>query len=159
MVTSGNRGPLRSGRSPGPAARAGLCVVAALLAMSSMGLGGTRAAELIMFESAVCEWCDAWDREIGFFYHKTSEGRRAPLRRIDIQDRRPGELKEIQGIVYTPTFVLVEDGWELGRITGYPGEDHFWGLLGELVERLPKSAARTETCGGEIATKGETSSC
>ncbi len=26
---------------------------------------------------------------------------------------------------------------EVGRIVGYPGEDHFWGLLGELFQRLP----------------------
>jgi hypothetical protein len=37
-------------------------------------------------------------------------------------------------ISFTPTFVLVEDGRELARIEGYPGEDFFWGLLGMLLE-------------------------
>jgi hypothetical protein len=32
---------------------------------------------------------------------------------------------------------LLDDGREVGRILGYPGEGHFWGLLGELIERLP----------------------
>jgi hypothetical protein len=36
----------------------------------------------------------------------------------------------------TPVFVLVDGGREIGRIRGYPGEDHFWGLLGELMARL-----------------------
>jgi hypothetical protein len=34
--------------------------------------------------------------------------------------------------------VLVHDGREVGRIRGYPGEDHFWGLLGELFARLDR---------------------
>src|SRR5450759_4059861 len=33
-----------------------------------------------------------------------------------------------------------------GRIRGYPGEDHFWGLLGELMKKLDAS-----TTGGERA--------
>jgi hypothetical protein len=35
--------------------------------------------------------------------------------------------------VFTPTFVLVEDGTEAGRIEGYPGEDFFWPLLAKLI--------------------------
>ena len=34
-----------------------------------------------------------------------------------------------------PVFVLVDKGRELGRIRGYPGEDHFWCLFDALVER------------------------
>jgi hypothetical protein len=36
----------------------------------------------------------------------------------------------------TPQFVLVANGREIGRIRGYPGEDHFWGLLGVLIKKL-----------------------
>ena len=32
------------------------------------------AAELVMFESEACEWCEVWDEEIGVAYSKTSEG-------------------------------------------------------------------------------------
>jgi len=32
--------------------------------------------------------------------------------------------------------VLVDHGREIGRIRGYPGEDHFWGLLGVLMKKL-----------------------
>jgi hypothetical protein len=40
-------------------------------------------------------------------------------------------------IRYTPTFVLVDNGQEVGRIEGYPGDAFFWGLLERLLERLP----------------------
>ena len=37
-------------------------------------------------------------------------------------------------INFTPTFILVNDGAELGRIEGYLGEDFFWALLGMLLK-------------------------
>ncbi len=40
-------------------------------------------------------------------------------------------------ILYTPTFVVAENGREVGRIEGYPGEDFFWGRLDSLMRKLP----------------------
>ncbi|MGI9480350.1 MAG: hypothetical protein ACR2PI_26915 [Hyphomicrobiaceae bacterium] len=95
------------------------------------------AAELIMLEEHGCEWCERWNEEVGVVYHKTPEGKRAPLRRLDIHKPLPAELKFLVKGRYTPTFVLIENGRDMGRIRGYPGEDFFWGLLGKLLERLP----------------------
>ena len=95
-----------------------------------------RAAELVMFEQAGCVWCAAFDREIAPVYGKTDEGRRAPLRRVDIDRPRPPDLAFIEGERLTPLFVLIDKGREIGRIRGYPGDDHFWGLLGALVRKL-----------------------
>lgn len=95
------------------------------------------ASELIMFNSPYCEWCEVWEEEVGVVYDKTREARIAPVRRVDIDDERPDGLKWIKRVVYTPTFVLIDGGKEIGRITGYPGEGFFWGLLGEMVEKLP----------------------
>ncbi|HWC91653.1 MAG TPA: thioredoxin, partial [Pseudolabrys sp.] len=88
-----------------------------------------RAAELVMFTRAGCEWCAAFEREIAPVYGKTDEGRRAPLRRVDFDAARPADLAFIEVERLTPLFVLIENGREIGRIRGYPGEDHFWGLL------------------------------
>ncbi|PPR19223.1 MAG: hypothetical protein CFH40_02341, partial [Alphaproteobacteria bacterium MarineAlpha10_Bin3] len=98
--------------------------------------GAALAAELLMFESATCEWCQKWDEDVGVVYAKTAEGRAAPLRRIDIYAARPADLRSVRGIVYTPTFVLWDRGREMGRVVGYPGEDNFWGLLGVIVAKL-----------------------
>jgi hypothetical protein len=94
-----------------------------------------RAAELIMFERAACPWCEAFDREIAPIYPKTASGKRAPLRRVDIYGKLPADLAFVQVERITPVFVLVDNGRELGRIRGYPGEDHFWGLFDAMVER------------------------
>ncbi len=100
------------------------------------------AAELVMVEQPACEWCEVWDDEVGVVYSKTAEGRIAPLRRIDIHDPMPRDLEFIRGLVFTPTFVLVDKGTEIGRILGYPGEDFFWGLLQKLMEKLPDEPAQ-----------------
>jgi len=94
------------------------------------------AAELIMFEQAGCAWCEAFDREIGPIYAKTDEGKRAPLRRLDIASDLPSDLRFLTVERLTPLFILVDKGREIGRIRGYTGEDHFWGLLASLLKRL-----------------------
>jgi thioredoxin-related protein len=105
-----------------------------------------RAAELVMFEQAGCGWCEAFDREIAPIYSKTAEGRLAPLRRVDIARELPRDLAFLDVERLTPLFVLVDRGREIGRIRGYPGEDHFWGLLGMLMQKLDASGT-----GGERA--------
>ena len=91
--------------------------------------------QLIMVEEAGCVWCERWNLEIGPVYPKTSEGKIAPLRRIDIGDNLPADLTFAAPLYYTPTFVLMRDGVEADRIEGYPGEDFFWGLLAVMIER------------------------
>lgn len=104
------------------------------LASSIVGLG---AAELIMLRADGCGYCVQWEEEVGVVYHKTAESRRLPLRRVDIHDPLPSDLKFLVKGGYTPTFIVVDDGREIGRIRGYPGEDFFWGLLAQLAKRLP----------------------
>lgn len=96
-----------------------------------------------MFRQDFCEWCATWEEEIGGFYAKTDEGQRAPLRRVDIHQQRPADLTTLKPVIYTPTFVLVEDGSEVGRILGYPGADFFWSLLEQLLKNLPADGQPT----------------
>ena len=97
-----------------------------------------KAAQLIMFEQDYCEWCEQWNEDIGVVYAKTTEGKRAPLRRVNIHGSMPDDISSVRVERFTPTFVLVERGAEVGRIRGYPGEDFFWGLLGQLINKLPE---------------------
>ncbi len=102
-------------------------------------LAPATAAELLMFEEKWCSWCERWNAEVGVIYAKTDEGKRAPLRRIDIHASLPDDVVLTSRPQFTPTFVLVEDGQEIARIEGYPGEDFFWGLLAKMLEKLPPS--------------------
>ena len=95
------------------------------------------AAELLMFEEAGCPFCRAWNRDIGALYASTEEGKRAPLRRVDLRAGVPDELRGLGAVRFTPTFVLLACGREAGRIVGYPGEEHFWGLLANALSHVP----------------------
>ena len=94
------------------------------------------AAELIMIEEPGCTWCKRWNEEIGVAYPKTEEGRIAPLRRVDISKPWPDELKDIRPERLTPSFILVQDGKEVDRLRGYPGDNFFWPMLGEMLAKL-----------------------
>jgi hypothetical protein len=109
----------------------------AALAGSALAFASAARAEgglkLVMVEEPGCPWCARWNAEIGPIYPKTDEGRLAPLRRIDIREITPATLDVSKRVVFTPTFVLVRDGAELGRIEGYPGEELFWWFLDALM--------------------------
>ena len=94
------------------------------------------AAELVMFESRGCIYCQRWERAVGSVYDKTAEAKVLPLRRIDV-DRQSASGVELKSPVhYTPTFVVVDQGREIGRIEGFSSDDSFWGLLDELAAKV-----------------------
>tara|TARA_B100000927_G_scaffold97230_1_gene78443 strand:+ start:1873 stop:2259 length:387 start_codon:yes stop_codon:yes gene_type:complete len=96
--------------------------------------GNLMAAELIMVEQQGCYYCLEWKDQLGHIYPKTPEGKYAPLKTIDITE--VDQLKGLQrDVIFTPTFVLMEDNKELGRLEGYSGEDFFWELLELILEK------------------------
>ena len=120
-----------------------LAIVLILTALLSMPLNPALSAEtgqsgegpvrLIMFEELGCEYCDLWNEEVGIIYHKTPEGRFAPLTRVFPGDPK---VKHIKRIIYTPTFVVMKGKTEVGRILGHPGEDFFWSMLAEILVKV-----------------------
>lgn len=108
-----------------------LSVLAALLwPMTS------NAAELVIFERGGCVWCERWHRDVGASYGKTDEARVLPLRRVNVDAQATSRVALASPVRYTPTFVVVDDGREIGRIIGYISDDAFWGLLGSFVARV-----------------------
>ncbi|MFU8776175.1 MAG: hypothetical protein ACNA7M_00710 [Roseovarius sp.] len=105
--------------------------------LMALGLTGPLlAAELVMVERHGCHWCERWNADIAPAYPKTAEGARAPLRRVQIHEL-PEDIAFRNRPIFTPTFVLVEDGQELGRIEGYGGDEFFWFLLSRLLDAHP----------------------
>lgn len=90
---------------------------------------------LLMAEEPGCMWCARWHAEIGPIYPKTGEGAAAPLQRIDLNDPLPADITLTRRVNFTPTFILLVDGTEKNRMEGYPGEDFFWGLLGQMLDQ------------------------
>ena len=115
---------------------------ATLAALTFLAVSATappaKAAELLMLEQDGCAWCARWNAEIGGIYPKTAEARRASLRRVDIDEAWPADLTAIARDPFTPTFILVDEGREIDRMRGYAGDEFFWFLLGEMLEKLPE---------------------
>ncbi len=93
------------------------------------------AAELIMVEQPGCVYCTRWNNELGPIYPKTEAGDFAPLRHIQLSDQDTSGIAFKSKIIFTPTFVLIEDNTELGRLEGYASQDFFWGLLEILLKQ------------------------
>lgn len=126
-----------SGSSRVPAFLSRFLDMALLCAGLVAGAAGTEAAELLMYRRAGCPWCQAWDEAIGPAYPKSDLGQLLPLRAVDLDHDPPPAVALARPVRFTPTFVVVDEGREVGRIEGYPGEDFFWGLLDKLARGLP----------------------
>ena len=112
--------------------------VGLIMCLTSVTSAFSKGAELIMFEQQGCEWCKVWNEEIGAVLPKTPEGKCATFSRFDIHNPSSDLLKKIKPIIYTPTFVVLEDGKEVGRVLGYAGEDFFWFQLASQLKKLER---------------------
>jgi hypothetical protein len=105
------------------------------IALIGLGVlaGRAEALELVMVERQGCSYCVAWKETIGPAYPNTEMGQFAPLRMVDIKDTLGDDIQFDGRILFTPTFVLVSEGREIGRIEGHPGDHFFWGMLEQLL--------------------------
>ncbi|MET4328760.1 hypothetical protein ABIB80_004595 [Bradyrhizobium sp. i1.15.2] len=110
-----------------------IIILLAIAVGLALPVTASRAAELVMFERAGCAWCARFNAEIAPIYAKTGESRAAPLRRVDLNGPLPADLTGIDPGAFTPTFVVVQEGREIGRIRGYPGDAFFFGLLDRIL--------------------------
>jgi hypothetical protein len=120
--------------------RAGLAAAAlcATLLLMAAGIAGRASHEaraapavrLIMVEEPGCRFCRRWDAEIAPGYRRSAEGRFAPLKRVR---RGAPEIRGLAPVVFTPTFIVMRSGQELGRVTGYPGADYFYSELRPIL--------------------------
>lgn len=125
-----------------------LCLTAPLWATPSIADDPARpedtasdpALELVMVERAGCAWCARWNEEIAPIWPKSQEGAQAPLRRIDLH-KIPDDLTLEREVIFTPTFILVDDDRELSRLEGYPGADFFWPIVSGMIAQATAATA------------------
>lgn len=88
---------------------------------------------LMMVTSPACHHCAAWKAEIGPGYAASPEGRVAPIFEVDLRGPYPDGLALDRRPWITPSFLLLRNGAELGRIEGYVGQRHFHPVLNDLL--------------------------
>jgi len=89
-------------------------------------------AVLVMVHDPGCPYCARWKAEVGHSYRASKEGKFAPL---VVRLRGDPEVSNLKKIVYSPTFVMLAYGQEVGRIVGYQGSDLFWMQLEPLAAK------------------------
>jgi hypothetical protein len=87
---------------------------------------------LLLIEDRGCPYCARWDRDVGPGYARSPEGQFAPLVR---RYRGSPDVSFLDGVVFSPTFLVLKDGKEVGRIVGYAGPDFFWSELSALLAK------------------------
>lgn len=97
-------------------------------------------AVLVMIGDPGCPYCARWEREVAPGYIASEDGKLAPLIR---RNRGARDIAFIERVVYSPTFVMLVRGREIGRIIGYAGADLFWMQLAGLMEDVRTALQRS----------------
>lgn len=90
----------------------------------------TAPAVLVMIGDPGCPYCARFEREAAPGYRASEDGQFAPLIR---RDRHDADIAFIPRVVYSPTFIMLVRGREVGRIVGYGGSDIFWMQVAGLL--------------------------
>jgi hypothetical protein len=112
--------------------KAFLGVVAALFTLIASPMPAT-AAELVMVDARACTYCQKFAREMDDVYAASPAGLNAPIRRVSPFKRWPADLSAVRPAPYTPVFILVDGGREVGRFAGYKSPEWFWSKLNPLL--------------------------
>jgi thioredoxin-related protein len=111
-----------------------------LLMSAQLGLGRAgvepkarvTAMELIIFEHPDCIYCAVFRRDVAPSYQHSAPAAEAPLRYVDIAKSDIGALRLKERIDMVPTAVLMKNGEEVGRISGYWGREGFFKMLAHI---------------------------
>ncbi|WP_323036792.1 hypothetical protein [Pararhodobacter sp.] len=118
-------------------------VVALILSGLSAMPGFAQEFRLLMIEQVGCYVCEAFNRDIAPIYEASPEGEVAPLIHADLRGPLPDGVTLHSRPFVTPTFILLDqNGTEIGRLLGFPGEDFFWPYINEMF-----ATARAATSG------------
>ena len=90
--------------------------------------------QLVMFTSKDCPACQSWEKKIGVVYKKSQYQIALPLKRVIVSHPVPDWISIQQPIRGTPTFIITENGQEVGRITGFKDPEMFWWQLSSFIE-------------------------
>jgi thioredoxin-related protein len=95
--------------------------------------GRTTSMELLVFEHPDCTYCPVFRRDIAPSYLQSAPASEAPLRYVDITKSDISALHLKGRIDMVPTAVLMKDGKEVGRISGYWGRESFFKMLSYIM--------------------------
>lgn len=93
-----------------------------------------RSVELVVFEHRDCTYCRVFRADTLPRYRENGHEAKAPIRFVSIEHTDIGAMNLRGGAIQmVPTFVLMQNGEEVGRIAGYWAPDNFFKMLSNLM--------------------------
>ena len=81
--------------------------------------------ELLVFEVDDCAYCELFRRDVLPLYKSSETARTVPIRFVNVSRSDESTLRLTYAITIAPTIVLMMNGKEVDRITGYTGHETF----------------------------------
>ncbi len=82
--------------------------------------------ELVVVEVPGCIYCGIFRRDVLPSYQASPRAKTVPLRFLDLNDEAADRLDLSAPVTVVPTVLVLENGREIGRITGYTGPENFF---------------------------------
>lgn len=116
-----------------------------LASMTLLGASSAAEAEmrLYMFEIADCAACDRFHSEALQDYWSSETSRALPLTIVDLNALGTAAQPLRYPIAVVPTFVVMHNGREIARLSGYPGQQAFEaGIAAVLAKDQPTATIK-----------------
>ena len=119
--------------------------VTAGLGIAGLGIlsSPARAMELVAFEAPNCGACKVFKREVLPVYAGSPAGKVFPLWVVDMGSKIPFRLAE--PVTFTPTFVWVDNGVEVGRFSGYRNKEQFFSIVNQAASSQGRKGGMRRT--------------
>ncbi|MGE0766547.1 MAG: hypothetical protein AB7L90_08800 [Hyphomicrobiaceae bacterium] len=92
--------------------------------------------ELVVIEVAGCRVCDLVRTYIQPAYEASPRARQVPMRYIDVTSQDELTLGLNERVATVPTIVLLRDGREVDRVTGYTGPHNFLIAISAMLDTV-----------------------
>ena len=89
--------------------------------------------QLLVMEAPGCIYCTIFRRDVLPSYQASERGKEMPVRFVDVNDVGKTGVALDSPIDILPTFVIVRDNKEVGRIPGYMGPENFFHSINYLL--------------------------
>jgi thioredoxin-related protein len=91
------------------------------------------ALELVVMEAPGCTYCGLFRRDVLPSYQASERAKEMPIRFVDINDATADALGLDAPVDVVPTFVVLKNNREVGRIPGYTGPEFFFHTINHLL--------------------------
>lgn len=93
--------------------------------------------ELVVMEAPGCTYCTLFRRDVLPSYEASPRAKDMPIRFVDVNDEAAEALGLETPVDIVPTFLVLKNNKEVGRIPGYTGPEYFFHTINYLLTSAP----------------------